>query len=253
MGNELTKDEMLALLKRGRAERQAFVAGLGDTERAAPGEPNSWSAKDHLAHMLFWQRVMIERLDYAARGEAPPDSEALDDFDARNAENFERERNRSLPDILSDFTSADAELTQRMQAFPLADLLDPHKYPDREGTPLWDGVLGNGFLHPQAHYAQYYLERGDVDHATEVYQAAARTAAKLFGDSPTYGSVLYNLACFYAVSGRREQALYTLREALPMNPGLLGWAKEDPDLTSLHDKPGFEALVNPQPEELAGQ
>ena len=254
MGDTITKDQMLALQGRGRAERAAFVAGLSDAERGASGEPNAWSAKDHLAHLLFWQRVRIRRLGAAARGEAVPDAEALADLDALkdpealNPEIFERERDRQLSDILADFTTADAELAQLVQAFALTGLLDPGRNPERDGTPLWSGMLGSFMLHPQAHYAQYYVERNDVDRATEVYQAAARAGAEICGASPTYGMLLYNLACFYAVSGRREQALYTLREALPMAPDLTDWAKEDPDLTSLHDEPAFDALINPEPE-----
>jgi hypothetical protein len=56
------------------------------------------------------------------------------------------------------------------------------------------------------------------------------------------GEALYNLACFYAVNGQADQALALLPEALRLQPDVVEWSKEDPDLVSLHGLPAYQAL-----------
>jgi tetratricopeptide (TPR) repeat protein len=53
----------------------------------------------------------------------------------------------------------------------------------------------------------------------------------------------YNLACYYALSGRNEEAMVFLKQALENNGPMKEWAREDSDLDSLRNEPGFEFLV----------
>ncbi|HEX5780603.1 MAG TPA: hypothetical protein VFX80_01715 [Solirubrobacteraceae bacterium] len=67
--------------------------------------------------------------------------------------------------------------------------------------------------------------------------AAADLMAEAPADNP---SVLYNLACFEALAGRREAALEHLRAAAERAPeDVRRWAATDEDLDSLRDDPGF--------------
>jgi tetratricopeptide (TPR) repeat protein len=53
----------------------------------------------------------------------------------------------------------------------------------------------------------------------------------------------YNLACYYALSGRNEEAMVHLKQALENNDSMKEWAREDTDLDSLKNEPGFEFLL----------
>jgi hypothetical protein len=66
-------------------------------------------------------------------------------------------------------------------------------------------------------------------------------AADLMAEAPAgHPGVLYNLACFEALAGRREAALQHLREAARIAPDeVRRWAAEDEDLDSLRDDPAF--------------
>jgi quercetin dioxygenase-like cupin family protein len=55
-------------------------------------------------------------------------------------------------------------------------------------------------------------------------------------------SLHYSLACLEAIEGHRDAALASLRRAVELNPAAVGWAREDEDLESLRDDPGFRAL-----------
>jgi hypothetical protein len=66
-------------------------------------------------------------------------------------------------------------------------------------------------------------------------------AADLMAEAPAdHPSVLYNLACFEALAGRREAALEHLRAAVALEPEQVRrWAADDSDLDSLRDDPAF--------------
>jgi hypothetical protein len=70
--------------------------------------------------------------------------------------------------------------------------------------------------------------------------AAADLMAEALPEHPDHPGVLYNLACFEALSGRREAALEHLRAAAEIAPEeVRRWAAGDEDLDSLRDDPGF--------------
>ncbi len=59
---------------------------------------------------------------------------------------------------------------------------------------------------------------------------------------PTDARVHYNLACSYALTGRKEEALDTLEEALGLGFEDLELLRNDEDLETLHTEPRFEAI-----------
>lgn len=58
-------------------------------------------------------------------------------------------------------------------------------------------------------------------------------------DRPGHPSLLYNLACAEARAGRSEEALAHLNAAVAGEATLLGAARDDADLDSIRDLPGF--------------
>jgi tetratricopeptide (TPR) repeat protein len=88
---------------------------------------------------------------------------------------------------------------------------------------------------PWEHYfaAIPYAKAGDWDRAAEV----AAEGLERYPDNP---AVLYNLACFEAQGGRRDDALEHLRRAAELDPDKVrAWAAGDSDLDSIRDAPGF--------------
>ena len=61
-----------------------------------------------------------------------------------------------------------------------------------------------------------------------------------------YGFMLYNTAWLYAKNDKADQAIGSLRDSLEIVPDIRGWAREDPDLASLHDNPQYQAIVADQ-------
>jgi hypothetical protein len=70
--------------------------------------------------------------------------------------------------------------------------------------------------------------------------AAADVMAEAVQEHPGHAGVLYNLACFEALAGRREAAIEHLGAAAAIAPDeVRRWAATDEDLDSLRDHPAF--------------
>lgn len=89
----------------------------------------------------------------------------------------------------------------------------------------------------RAHYmGALMLQRlGEKERAIEW---AGRAEDLTPGDPAT----LYNLACFYAISGERERALDALERTIEGGFGFADWIDNDPDFDDLRDDPRFQAI-----------
>lgn len=86
-----------------------------------------------------------------------------------------------------------------------------------------------------------FMRRADDAYRKRDYAAYLENLQKARQMSEDDPAVLYNLACAYALTGNRPEAVKTLDKLAGMN---LGWdAPSDPDLASLRDAPGFQAFL----------
>ena len=71
------------------------------------------------------------------------------------------------------------------------------------------------------------------------YEAMAADISGGLERHPDHPMLLYGLACAEALAGRREDALAHLRRALELRPDWADHAREDADLATLRDLPGW--------------
>jgi hypothetical protein len=81
-----------------------------------------------------------------------------------------------------------------------------------------------------------YRMRNDLPRALEWYKKALAV-------DPDFGDAYYNMACVYALEGRREMALRYLQIAALNGYATAEGIDGDPDLESVRDEPGYRALV----------
>jgi len=238
MDNSPVKNRLTELLHESRRMYDQFVASLSESDRAAVGTPEQWSAKDNMAHILSWIERQNMRIAAAKDLEEPPN---FDDFQSLNERTFADRKDWSRAEVTTRFNHALDMLIANVQEFSETDLTDPQRYPWMQGRAMWRSILGNGYAHPIEHYSNYYVEKGDMARAEQMQQAAV-AAWEGFGSDVDRGNGLYNLACFYAKTGQSDKALKLLPDALRLNPGLVEWSKEDTDLVPLHAEPAYQAL-----------
>jgi hypothetical protein len=69
--------------------------------------------------------------------------------------------------------------------------------------------------------------------------AAADQIATALDDFPDNPHLLYNLACFEALAGRRDDAVAHVRAAVELNPHMREWAATDADFDAIRQDPEF--------------
>jgi TolB-like protein/Flp pilus assembly protein TadD len=74
-------------------------------------------------------------------------------------------------------------------------------------------------------------------------ERALEWANRALAMDPEEPSILYNVACIYAILGQTEDALSCLQKVTEGSHWYRGWAAKDPDFTSLRGNPRFEALI----------
>jgi tetratricopeptide (TPR) repeat protein len=238
------KAKVLELLDLSHALQQAMVAELTEEERNATGTLQHWSAKDALAHVAEWNTRLAAHMDPAS--EPPP---PVEDFNRFNDELFEKHVHDSWPTVLAFSEQANQALVQRVRDMDEDALLASVGPEGDEGQPVWRRIVGTGYTHAMIHLGDLYVHRGQPERTSQLYEDLAARLLPL-DDSPRWqGTQIYNVACGYALAGQADKALAKLRQALPLNPDLVAWSKQDSDLDSLRGLPAFDALF----EELSGE
>jgi tetratricopeptide (TPR) repeat protein len=74
------------------------------------------------------------------------------------------------------------------------------------------------------------------------YERAVEVASAGLAEWPDSGQLNYQLACFHALAGHREQALERLAVAVANEPRAAEWAAGDSDLDSIRDDPAFPKM-----------
>ena len=77
--------------------------------------------------------------------------------------------------------------------------------------------------------------RGDYDEAVAV-------ASEGLAEYPDHPALNFQLACYHALAGRREEAIGHLLTAVEANPKALEWAAADADLDPIREHPRFPQL-----------
>lgn len=83
--------------------------------------------------------------------------------------------------------------------------------------------------------AESYTRRGE-------YEKGLRIDKQLEKLCPRDATVSYNLACSYALTGKKKLALKTLSKAVRLGYNDFEYLKKDTDLRSLREEPAFKSL-----------
>lgn len=147
MAERMTRDEVLDLIRGGRAELEAALGRLDVARLETPGLAGGvWSAKDLMAHVTFWESLMVARL-----GGPKPAVEWAGDVDATNAAVYEANRERLLADVRRDFDAVHRDLVVRVEALSDDELNSPRPpVPDRV---VWEAIRNETWGHYSEHVA----------------------------------------------------------------------------------------------------
>ncbi|MDQ6832411.1 MAG: ClbS/DfsB family four-helix bundle protein, partial [Chloroflexota bacterium] len=74
MAAPTTKAELLEQVRAMYAALDEVIAPILPAQMCMPGVNGAWSVKDELAHLTFWHRNLLARLDGVATSQPPSDT-----------------------------------------------------------------------------------------------------------------------------------------------------------------------------------
>jgi len=148
------KKDLITKIREERDSLGDLLGTISQNEMLIPLEENGWSVKDHVAHIVVWEKRMVEWLNDVERGDVPrqlPPGMTWDDLDRWNEQTFKENSERDLNEVLVDFDHFAKEVTQAVEAIPEDLLMRADSLEWRSGSPLWEMVAANTFWHYPEH------------------------------------------------------------------------------------------------------
>lgn len=130
MGLPPTKAILLDAATREREALSAMLAGLNREQLLWPGA-YGWSAKDHVAHLAEWERMLLSWHDAGRQGESPavPGEgctwATLSDLNQRI---HDQNRDAQLEHAMADWRDTSRRLIDLTEAMSEADLFTPGRF-----------------------------------------------------------------------------------------------------------------------------
>ena len=231
----------LQIITRRVEEECLWVSALlSEEERKKIGLSTDWSAKDTIAHIAHWYKVMAEDLT------GPRDKPAVDygDFKKVNDKIFHEHESQTWAEVLALLNQSINQVTAQLITFTTKELTDPKEFLWTNGMPLWRWVAGIGYNHAVGHLGEFYRTRGQAGHAVHLAKRSMHMLNDLIDDPAWHGINNYNIACAYSRSDESVKAIPFLKTAFKENPKLKEWALKDDDLSAIRELPGFKALYH---------
>ncbi len=104
MGAPKDKPSLIQKIRDERERLRMLLGNVSENEMLIPLEEDGWSVKDHVAHVVIWEKRMVEWLNVVERGEVPqqlPPGMTWDDLDRWNEQTFEENSGRELKEVLA--------------------------------------------------------------------------------------------------------------------------------------------------------
>jgi hypothetical protein len=218
------REGLIEALRTTRAIEREVFAGLDPVARDAPAADGGWSPKDVQAHLSAWKGRTYERLRALREGGYEPTEVETDEANAK----FHAERTGwSWDEVVTDAdATTDALVTEIERASD-----ETIELPRISGT-----IMGNGSEHTLTHLTPIAEASGQETLTLQLADAITAIIDRGGWPSRPEAFARYNLACFHALSGNLDVARSLLRQALPAEAELRGYAPADDDLIALRDE-----------------
>ena len=232
---------LMGLIKKAHRLELEYLSSLSEGERQAAGTYEQWAPKDRISHITYWRRRSVETLSYLSRGQNPPEYPGYEEC---NRQNFEETKNISIQSLLREAETVLSAFSLALARFSEEDYRKPNFHPHLKNRTLLGYAINDAYFHPLYHITDAYLKLGNIAKVNQL-QDQMVTDITAIDDAPrSFGTVYYDRACFYALTGDRERAVELLAKSFTLRPELVNWAREDGDLTNLREEAGFQALLN---------
>ncbi len=147
----MDKQELLAEMQAGREKLEGVLAGLSEQEMLEPALFETWSIKDGLGHLEYWERRVAEIYLALRDGRQVPFS-GYNTVDELNNSVYAANRDRPLAEVRRDEANAYQSLYTMVENAPEADMSDPGRFAWTNGQPFSEWIEGNSYGHYEEHW-----------------------------------------------------------------------------------------------------
>jgi hypothetical protein len=155
MFEQMSKSKLLELIQDGHRLFKAMLAELSEEQMTESGVVGEWSVKDILAHIVVHEQRMTHWLEERLCGVVPempqPYGMPEDDLAEVNEQIYLENRDKPLPEVLSDLDESCVQALAVVGAALEEDLIDSNRFRLQGGEPLWEAVAANTFWHYEEH------------------------------------------------------------------------------------------------------
>lgn len=109
-----------------------------------------WSIKDIVAHLAAWERLLMEWIDKAQRGESFTIPSEVD-IDSINAEFYAQDKDRPYDAICQQAQATHQQLIEVLTALPEEFAFTPGRVPPMGKAALWRLIAPNTYEHYEEH------------------------------------------------------------------------------------------------------
>lgn len=126
MKNQFAKAELLERIQTEHEKLEQTLATIGKKEMTQPGVVGEWSVKDVLAHLMDWERRLLEWYRAGLRGETPQlpaPGMTWANLAELNERIYQKYRRRSLTAIMEKYQQSYQQTLKTVQVLPESDML----------------------------------------------------------------------------------------------------------------------------------
>lgn len=149
------KEELMSAIRREWKHLMDAVDKLKQAGKLTTADEGGWSPKDNLAHLAEWMNALmgyhIDKLPAHEVMRIPEEAATGWDMEVINPILFERNKDRSLEDVLDELTATYQTLAAKLDGMSFDDLMRPRHANDPEKRPLLMWVLGDSTEHFAEH------------------------------------------------------------------------------------------------------
>ncbi|HUP27862.1 MAG TPA: ClbS/DfsB family four-helix bundle protein [Chloroflexia bacterium] len=146
-----SKEELITRLRRERAFWEDLVSQVSPERMLQPGAMGDWTFKDFISHMTGWweKEVMNTRASLAGNAPAAPWPLELEDKDADTINRwiYERDKDRSLDDVLGSSRAVWQDMEDLITSLPERDAMEAGRFAWTNGRALGPGLLDDCTSH----------------------------------------------------------------------------------------------------------
>jgi uncharacterized damage-inducible protein DinB len=144
-----TVQQLIDNIQTERAAWETLIEQIDQERLTSPGVAGSWSVKDIIAHITWFEREMVSLV----KAHALVGSELWNlPTDERNAAIYEEIRGASLDRVLEDSAQVHQQILELLPTLSDKDLTNPESFPDM--PPDWQPwliIAQNTYEHYQQH------------------------------------------------------------------------------------------------------